>query len=358
MDKGRILIAMVDDDAAILRAGVNALSPVYSLATFSSADRLFDFLRQSLPALILLDVMMPGMDGYQTIRTLKADERTRGIPVIFLSGMTGADEEFEGLNLGAVDYIAKPFVPLLLRKRIEMHLLMESQRLALEDFNANLQSMVERKTRTVMVLQNAIIQTIADLVERWDNMTGSHSDRAMRGVGILIGALGQAGLYEDQIASWNMDLLLPSSQLHDVGKIAVSDQILKKPGPLLKAEFEEMKKHTTYGVQVIEKIKTQTQESEFLDYARVFVEAHHERWDGTGYPHGLAGERIPLLGRIMALADVYDALISARPYKKALSREEAVRIIRAGRGTQFDPRLTDIFITMADRFPEPALLAG
>lgn len=357
MSTERDLIVMVDDDPAILRAGKNVLSEKYSVATLSSPDKLFGFLENNRPALILLDVMMPGMDGYETIGLLKANGKTRDIPVIFLTGKSESDNELEGLNLGAVDYIIKPFVPVLLLKRIEVHLLVEAQRHTLEvqrrelqNFNANLRQMVEQKTRTVITLQNAIITTIADLVECWDNITGSHSDRTMRGVSILINALREAGLYADQVSGWDVNLLLQSSQLHDVGKIAISDQILNKPGPLVREEFDEIKKHTTFGVQVIEKIQAAAVENEFLDYAKIFAETHHERWDGMGYPHGLAGEDIPLLGRIMAVADVYDALVSARPYKREFSHEKAVAIISGGRGTQFDPRLTDIFIRASGQF--------
>jgi putative two-component system response regulator len=259
--------------------------------------------------------------------------------------------------LGAIDYITKPFVPALLLKRIEVHLLVEHQkqileiqRQQLEDFNANLQRMVREKTQTVIILQNAIIKTVAELVEYWDNITGAHDDRTKRGVSILINGLKEQGLYEDRITNWDVDLLLQSSQLHDVGKIAIDDRILKKPGPLEKEEFEEMKKHTTFGVQVIERIKAVAEDNDFLNYAKIFAATHHERWDGTGYPVGLKGEEIPLLGRIMAIADVYDALISERSYKKPFSHEDAVEIIKTGRGTQFDPYLTDVFMVVAYQF--------
>jgi putative two-component system response regulator len=348
---------MVDDDPAILRAGKNVLFEAYSVATLSSAEKLFSFLENNTPALILLDVMMPEMNGCEAIKILKSKERTRNIPVIFLTGKTDSDNELEGFNLGAIDYITKPFVPALLLKRIEVHLLVEHQkqileiqRQQLEDFNANLQRMVREKTQTVIILQNAIIKTVAELVEYWDNITGAHDDRTKRGVSILINGLKEQGLYEDRITNWDVDLLLQSSQLHDVGKIAIDDRILKKPGPLEKEEFEEMKKHTTFGVQVIERIKAVAEDNDFLNYAKIFAATHHERWDGTGYPVGLKGEEIPLLGRIMAIADVYDALISERSYKKPFSHEDAVEIIKTGRGTQFDPYLTDVFMVVAYQF--------
>lgn len=359
MSEERDLIIMVDDDPAILRTGKNILSGKYSVATLSSSEKLFNFLENSKPALILLDVMMPGMDGYETIRRLKSKEATKDIPVIFLTGKTDSNNEIEGLNLGAVDYITKPFEPALLLKRIDVHLLVEYQKKILEDhqrrlseFNINLQRMVEEKTQTVMALQNAIIQTVADLVEYWDNITSSHHDRARRGVAIMVGAIKDREMYRNEVARWDMELILQSSQLHDVGKIAIKDDILKKRGALEKDEFEEIKKHPNFGVQVIDRIKAVAAENDFLNYAKIFAATHHEHWDGSGYPQGLKGEEIPLLGRIMAIADVYDALISERTYKKPFPHDEAVRIIKDGRGSHFDPNLTDIFLEVADQFPE------
>jgi putative two-component system response regulator len=163
------------------------------------------------------------------------------------------------------------------------------------------------------------------------------------------------GVYKEEMAAWDIKLVLQSAQLHDVGKIAIKDGILNKPGKLTPEEFEEIKKHTTFGGTVIDKIKESTSEQAFLEYAKVFALTHHEKWDGTGYPYGLKGEEIPLLGRIMAIADVYDALVSDRPYKKAFSHEEAVQIIMDGKGTHFDPVLADLFFSVADEFNKTAI---
>jgi putative two-component system response regulator len=357
MNQERELILMVDDDPAILRAGKNVLSEKYSVVTLSSGEKLLAFLENVAPALILLDVMMPGIDGYETLKVLRSKGQTRDIPVIFLTAKTDSGDEVQGLRLGAVDYIAKPFVPDLLLMRIKVHLLVESQKRTLEaqrwelqNFNANLLRMVEQKTRTVFDLQNAIIKTVADMVEYRDTITGGHEDRTRRGVGLLINGLMGQERYREQSAKWDVEMLVQSSQLHDVGKIAVRDAILRKPSSLEADEIEEMKKHTIFGVQMIEQIRGNAAQNDFLKYAKVFAAAHHERWDGTGYPYGLKGEQIPLLGRVMAIADVYDALVSERSYKKPLSHEEAVTIILSGRGTQFDPNLCDLFITLADQF--------
>jgi putative two-component system response regulator len=291
------------------------------------------------------------MNGYEAIQILKAGEKTKDIPVIFLTGKTDTENEIEGLDLGAIDYITKPFVPPLLLKRIEVHLLVEAQKKTLEaqqrelkNFNDNLQKMVDEKTNTVLELQDAILKTVADLVESRDDITGGHIERTRRGVGLLVTALLDHPVFGKEVSEWDIKLLLQSSQLHDVGKIAISDRILQKPGKLDYDEFGEMKKHAAFGVQIIERIEASTSASDFLKYAKIFAGTHHEKWDGSGYPNGLAGNDIPIQGRIMALADVYDALVSERPYKKAFTHAEAVKIIQDGKGLQFDPVLTDVFI--------------
>jgi putative two-component system response regulator len=346
-------LILVDDNPSNLRTGKNVLSEKYEVYTAPSAAKLFEILEDLKPAMILLDIEMPEMNGYEAIKILKAREKTREIPVIFLTGKTDTENELEGLDLGAIDYITKPFVPPLLLKRIEAHLLVEAQKNALEaqrqelkNFNDNLQKMVDDKTKTVLELQDAILKTVADLVESRDDITGGHIERTRRGVALLVEALRDHPVYGKEVAGWDIKLLLQSSQLHDVGKIAISDCILQKPGRLTNKEFEEMKKHAVFGGQIIEKIEASTSASDFLKYAKIFARTHHEKWDGSGYPLGLKGEEIPVQGRIMALADVYDALVSERPYKKAFSHEKAVKIIQSARGTQFDPVLADIFIAV------------
>jgi putative two-component system response regulator len=352
-------IILVDDNPSNLRAGKNVLSEKYEVYTAPSAAKLFGLLADDIkPAIILLDIDMPGMNGYEAIKILKSKNETKDTPVIFLTAKTDTENELEGLDLGAIDYITKPFMPPLLLKRIEVHLLVEAQKKTLEsqqrelkNFNDNLQKMVDEKTKTVLELQDAILKTVADLVESRDDITGGHIERTRRGVELLVEALRDHPRFGKEISAWDIKLLLQSSQLHDVGKIAISDRILQKPGRLDREEFEEMKKHAAFGVQIIERIEASTSVSDFLKYAKIFAGTHHEKWDGSGYPHGLAGENIPLQGRIMALADVYDALVSERPYKKAFSHAEAVKIIEEGKGTQFDPALTEIFIRKSGLIP-------
>jgi putative two-component system response regulator len=307
---------------------------------------MFMMLERYSPELILLDIDMPEMDGFGAIEILKEKAATRDIPVIFLTAKNDSESELKGLSLGAVDYISKPFSPPLLSKRIELHL-------QLRDFNNNLQRMVAEKTKTVVKLQNKILKTVAEIVECRDDITGGHIERTQHYLGVIIRAMFDRNLYASQTSRWDIDLLQQSSLLHDVGKISISDGLLRKPGPLSPDEFNEIKKHADYGVRIIERIEEGDEEDEenaFLSYAKIFAGYHHERWDGTGYPGGLSGENIPLLGRVMALADVYDALTSVRPYKEAFSHEHAVSIILEESGTHFDPSLVNLFAQVADQF--------
>jgi putative two-component system response regulator len=203
--------------------------------------------------------------------------------------------------------------------------------------------MVEAKTKTILKLQNKILTAMAEMVEGRDGTTGQHIANTQRYLRCLLTAVVGKGIARAESVEWDVDLLVQSSQLHDVGKIAVRDSVLKKPGKLTPAEFDEMKQHVVYGVGFIERIEDNEGDSRFLRYAKTFAAFHHEKWDGTGYPHGLAGEKIPLLGRMMAVADVYDALTSERPYKNAFTHDEALRIIVEGKGAHFDPVLVDLF---------------
>jgi len=343
MNTERKTIFLVDDDITNLTVGRNALAEFYNVFTMDSGERMFKMLEKNIPDLILLDVNMPEMSGYEAIKVLKGVKRTGDIPVIFLTAQSDNDSELEGLSLGAIDYITKPFTPVLLLKRIEIHL-------ELLDYTQNLQKMVETKTKTVVELQNAFLKTMAELVEFRDDVTGGHIERTQMYLNTLLSAVMDRGLYKEETATWNINFILQSAQLHDIGKIRVKDSILQKHGKLTEEEFAEIKQHTSMGEKVIEKIKSNTTEQAFLEHAKVLAGTHHEKWDGSGYPKGLKGAQIPLEGRLMAIADVYDALVSERSYKKAYSHEEAVKIIRAGRGAHFDPVLVDLFLDISDEF--------
>ncbi|MDR2055162.1 MAG: response regulator [Desulfovibrio sp.] len=356
MENKRCKIMLVDDNMANLTIGKSMLKESYEVYAIPSAAKLFEILKHVTPDMLLLDIMMPEMDGYETLRLLKADERLADIPVIFLTSKTDETSELEGLSLGAIDYVTKPFSAPLLLKRIENHLLIASQRQALKNYNENLQEMVRKKTAQIAELQNAVLSTVADMVEFRDDMTGGHISRTQMYLELLVNTLLEEKIYEAEVSTWDLDFLIPSAQLHDVGKIAISDAILNKPGKLTPEEFEEMKKHVPIGVRAVEKIAKKTAEHAFLCHARTIAGTHHERWDGSGYPNGLREREIPLEGRLMAIADVYDALISVRPYKAPISPEEAEKIIEAGRGTHFDPVLVDAFHLVKAHFAQIAKL--
>ncbi|GHV56502.1 two-component system response regulator [Deltaproteobacteria bacterium] len=341
------LIMLVDDSRTNLLAGKTALADLYAVMTLPSGQKLLETLEWKKPALILLDVEMPDLDGFATLDRLKRDPAVRDIPVIFLTAKSEAESELEGLRLGAVDYITKPFSPPLLRKRVELHLLLEAQRLSLQQYSENLEEMVQARTRTILNLQSKLLTAMAEIIEGRDKCTGAHVANTQRYLRTMMAAVLEGGHWPEQTANWDVDLIVQSSQLHDIGKIGIDDAILKKPGPLTAEEFVHMKRHVDLGREIIERLMEGDEEdSLFLAHAKVCVTYHHEKWDGTGYPGGVAGEDIPLLGRLMALVDVYDALLSERPYKRALSRAEALGIIAAGRGKHFDPTLADIFVRL------------
>ncbi|MDR3174716.1 MAG: response regulator [Treponema sp.] len=350
MKNRRQVIFLVDDNITNLTAGKNMLKDHYDIFPMASGNKLFLILEKVKPDLILLDLEMPEMNGYEAIKKLKAEESTRDIPVIFLTARNDSGSELEGLSLGAIDYISKPFSPALLLKRLENHLLTRSQQIALQDYNDNLQQMVEKRTRQVVELQNAILNTVAEMVEFRDDVTGGHIERTQNYLKLLVDKLLQKKVYWEEVSTWNLEFLLPSAQLHDVGKIAISDTILNKPGKLTAEEFEIMKRHPAIGETAIESIMKTTSENDFLRHAKIFAGTHHEKWDGSGYPRGLMNHAIPLQGRLMAVADVYDALISVRPYKQPLSAREAGQIIVDGSGKHFDPALVDLFRDLAPQF--------
>jgi len=344
MSINRKKIIIVDDVAINLSVAKSALSDKYDVFTAPSAEKLLLLLDKLVPDLILLDIEMPDMDGYEVITTLKNSEKNKDIPVIFLTGKIDPEHEVKGLSLGAVDYITKPFSRELLLKRIDLHVMFEMQRQELLKHNLSLESKVEEKTRTVMELQATILKAVAELVECRDNTTGDHIGRTQHYLDVLITLLVEHDKYSLELSVIDIPLFIMSSQLHDVGKVSIKDSILLKPEKLDDEEFEEMKKHTTYGVNIIKRIESSTSDNEFLHYAEVCAGTHHEKWDGTGYPNGLEGENIPLLGRLMAIVDVYDALTNDRPYKKAFDHETAIKIINDGLGTQFDPVICEVFI--------------
>jgi putative two-component system response regulator len=350
-------IFVVDDKDTNLMKAKQSLEGQYRVFPLPSAEKLFSILEKIKPDLILLDIEMPEMDGYEAIRKLKANPAFANIPVIFLTSKQDEGSELEGFDLGAVDYMSKPFSAPRLLKRIENQLLISSQQIdllenkkALEEYSANLEEMVREKTKSIYNLQTSTLTIVSELVEYRDKDTGGHITRTQAYLQSLVNELFRQEIYAEETAVWDMDFFLPSAQLHDVGKIAISDTILNKPAKLTQEEFEIMKSHVVVGVEAIDKIINLADEHTFLSHAKLFIGTHHEKWDGKGYPYGMSGENIPLEGRLMAIADVYDALVSERPYKKAFTHEEAKKIIEEGSGSHFDPTLIGVFSRVDQEF--------
>jgi putative two-component system response regulator len=285
---------------------------------------------QPKPSLILLDVMMPDMDGHEVCRRLKADLRTESIPVIFITALAGAGDEEIGLNLGAVDYLHKPCRPAIVLQRVRIHLRLYNQNLALEE-------KVRERTRELEETRIEIVRRLGCAGEYRDNETGMHVVRMSQYCYQL--ALAAA------VPAAQARVLLLAAPMHDIGKIGIPDCVLLKPGKLNKEEWAVMQRHVLIGAEIIGDYTF-----DLLRVARTVALTHHERWDGKGYPNGLAGEEIPFEGRISAISDVYDALTSARPYKKAWSAEEAVAFIVGQSGLAFDPQLVKLFVELLPEF--------
>jgi len=329
-------IFVVDDNTTNVVTAKAALDGTYKTFALPSAEKMFKLLEKITPDLILLDVEMPEMNGFEALSVLKSNEKLKDIPVIFLTAKNDSESEIRGFKMGAIDFIVKPFSAPVLIKRIESHI--ETDRLIKESLMA------------VRNIRDATINVIANMVEQRDKVTGAHIDRTQKYLSILVNEMIRTGVYAEETAGWDLDLLLPSAQLHDVGKIVVSDLILNKPGKLTDEEFDMIKQHCAAGESIIDEIIGKSGDSGFLLHAKMFAGYHHEKWNGTGYPRGLSAENIPLEGRVMAIADVYDALVSERPYKKAFTHEQAVEIIKKDSGTHFDPKIVEVFLTVADDF--------
>jgi putative two-component system response regulator len=303
------------------------------------------------PDLILLDVMMPGMDGYEVCGRLKAAPSTKDIPVVFLTSLNADEDERRGLEMGAVDYMTKPISPAIFLARVKSHLALKAAADILRDKSDYLEKIVERRTQEVRMVQDVTILALASLAETRDNETGNHIRRTQSYVKALAEELRLDQRFELSLSDYDIRILYRSAPLHDIGKVGVPDSILLKRGRLEPEEFEQMKRHTALGKEALESAERALgSEVEFLKAAKEIALSHHERWDGKGYPQGLAGEAIPLSARLMAVADVYDALISKRVYKEGMPHGKAVGLILEGRGSQFDPDVVEAFDTIKDEF--------
>jgi len=326
-------IFLVDDNVFDLKVAEKGLQEHYNIITFSSGEAMLCSLSTVIPDLILLDITMPGLDGFEVIDLVKENPKCVDVPVIFLTGINDNKVEHTGFEKGAVDFVTKPYALLTLVNRIRIHT-----------------SVAKRHKAEAEQMQRNLLKILSGVVESRDNTTGAHTNRTTKYVAALMGGMRKHGVYADEMKDWNLPVVALSAALHDVGKINVSDTILNKPAKLTEAEYDAMKEHALIGTGIINDAMDVVKDDKYLEDARLFAEFHHENWDGTGYPHGLKGTEIPLQGRIMAVADVYDALVSERPYKSASTCNDAVTIIMSEAGKKFDPNIIAVFYSLKDEF--------
>jgi putative two-component system response regulator len=306
----------------------------YDISLAKSGALALHICAQEKPDLILLDIDMPEMDGFETLARLKANPYMVNTPVIFLTGNNDAETEIRGLEAGARDFLTKPVEQSLLLHRLDLHLRFDSYQRYLE--------------RSVLELSNSVTTAFSEMIECRDKNTGEHVVRTSRYVRKLGQYLMEYGYCSDELTEESLDMMERGAPLHDIGKIAISDRILLKPDRLADDEFAIMKQHTAIGAEILENMYLRTPSLRYLRYAKMIAAYHHERYDGCGYPYGLAGDAIPLCGRIMAVADVYDALVGDRVYRKKISHAEAFFIVMDGKGKHFDPNVVEAFQAVHD----------
>lgn len=347
----RKTILVVDDEKTNLLLLHHILAPEYTILTARSGQETLDRVAAAQPDLILLDIMMPDMDGFEVIRQLKRNPANRDIPIIFLTASNDVEDEQRGLELGAVDYLTKPVAASIVLARVATHLQLKAGADFLRDKSTFLEAEVKRRTHEIQAVQGVTILMMASMAETRDNETGNHILRTQRYVRILAQRLATHPRFRDYLTPAIIDLLYKSAPLHDIGKIGIPDHILLKPGRLTPDEFEIMKTHATLGRDSIARAEKRLGNPvDFLGCAKEIAFSHHEKWDGSGYPQGLAGDAIPISARLMALADVYDALVSRRVYKPGMSHEKAREIILEGNGKHFDADVVQAFLAHEDEF--------
>jgi putative two-component system response regulator len=344
LDRKTILVVDDAPDNLALMSGL--LKDLYRVKVANSGEKALRLARgDEPPDLILLDIMMPDHSGYDVCRELKADAATRDIPIVFLTAMSTVEDERKGLELGAVDYITKPISPPIVLVRVATHLAIKAAADFLRDKNDYLEAEVARRTAEISAIQDVTILAMASLAETRDTDTGNHIRRTQFYVRALAERLKEHPRFRHFLEPATVEMLFKSAPLHDIGKVGIPDRILLKPGRLDEDEYEVMKTHTTLGRDAIRSAEERLGTSvEFLRLAKEIAYGHQEKWDGTGYPQGLGGDDIPISARLMAVADVYDALVSRRIYKDGMTHEEALALLVAGRGTHFDPDVVDAFV--------------
>lgn len=339
------VILVVDDDRTNLVMAERLLADEYNIVSVASGEQALKFLSKRRPDLILLDINMPEMDGFEVMRNIKGNEKWEKIPVIFLTADRDAATEAECLGMGAVDFVGKPFEPEILRNRIR-------RTLEIEEYRKDLEGVVRRQTAKIEKIQREIIISLANMIESRDGSTGQHVKRTSQYVEMIVNELSQRQLYSELIDEAFIYNLVKAAPMHDIGKIKVPDHVLQKPGKLTEEEFEIIKQHSPEGGKIIHMIMEEIEEKDYIEVAYNVATFHHEKWNGRGYPNGLAEEAIPLEARIMAVADVFDALVSKRCYKAAMSLDKAFDIIEESKGEHFDPQIAQVFLELRPQIEE------
>lgn len=340
-------ILAIDDSRMVLNMVKDALREKYRVTCVESGAEALRFLGQKRKKvdLILMDMVMPNMTGLEVLRSLQAEKETRSIPVVFLTANKSMETESECLEAGAMDFIGKPFAKKTLMMRV-------NRILELEEYQHNLEAMVEEKTEKIQKIQRNVVINLANVIESRDSDSGHHVKRTRAYVEAIARGLQEKNIYQDILTEEYIARLKDASALHDIGKIAVPDHILNKPGRLTEEEFEAIKNHCAVGGRLVRECLEGVDDNHYMDIAVDIAVYHHEKWDGSGYPVGLKRDKIPLSARIMAMADVFDALISKRCYKDAYPLDEAFRIIHESSGTHFDPKIADVFLSERERVEE------
>jgi len=349
MENATVLV--VDDVSDNLFFISEVIGDEYRVLAAKSGSVALAILERNNIDIILLDVVMPDMDGYEVIKQLKSNPKSRDIPVIFLTAKSSVDDEKKGFLLGASDYISKPISPPILMARLKTHLINKRSKDFLKSKNKYLEHEVEKRAAQMSELQDVTIQAMASLAETRDEETGYHIKRTQLYVKLLAQELAKLPKYENELTPERINIFYKSAPLHDIGKVGIPDSILLKPGKLTENEFEIMKTHAVLGYSSINQAEQSAGAAHsFLEVAKEIALYHHEKWDGSGYPKGISGEEIPISARLMAVADVYDALISKRVYKEAMTHQQAINIIKDGKGKHFDPLLIDLFLDIEHQF--------
>ncbi|MBT5108781.1 MAG: two-component system response regulator [Rhodospirillaceae bacterium] len=352
MSKHAMTVLVVDDEAININLLVELLKDEYRTLVATNGAQALRRVQENTPDLILLDVMMPDMDGFEVCRRLQAEENAKNIPIVFVTAMGDNADEAVGLDIGAVDYIRKPFSPPVVRARVRNLLELKQARDFMMAQNEILEEKVRERTAELAQTQDATIRSLATLAEMRDNETGAHLRRTQNYIRATARHLQSHPRFKDILDDATIDLIYKSAPLHDIGKVGIPDAILLKPGKLTPEEFTTMKEHAVFGRDALLAAEEQLGSNSFLKYAKDVALTHHENWDGSGYPQGLKGDDIPVAGRLMMIADVYDALISKRVYKPAFTHEMAMEFIKEDSGKKFDPDIVTAFFEIETEIRE------